>query len=391
MRWGEPAFSEMLLGAYLGLMSLLWGGLTAGVGAWQRKFALPELPGADYPRLSICLPARNEAHQIRSCLEAALGADYPDLELILVDDHSTDGTAQIAASLQDPRLKILTGQDLPGGWSGKSWACQQAAEAASGELLLFIDADVELGPAPLRQAVAVLQARKLAMLSLFGTWKLESFWERVAIPVIGWFVRGATDLDAVNSPGRKEAFANGQFILVRRDAYVQTGGHGAVRASVLDDVRLAQSFKQQGLALGLYHAPRAFQVRLYRNLSEIVQGYTKNFYEGMNRNPALALGAILFLFVGSGLPYLLGAAALFWPRGLFVGLEVSWPWTNWILGICLLPLVFRWRLERADGRDGRYAWSHPVGNLVLGWVLLRSMFVVRTEWKGRSFHDGKAG
>lgn len=390
MRWGEPAFSELLLGGYLSLMSLLWAGLTAGVGQWQRKFALPEVVLSEAPLLSLCVPARDEAHQIRACLEAALRSDYPHFELLLVDDHSTDGTGEIAASLADSRLRILKGVALPSGWSGKSWACAQAAAAARGELLLFMDADVELAPGTLRRAVGVLQDRKLALLSLFGSWKLESFWERVAIPVIGWFIRGAVDLDAVNSPGRKEAFANGQFILVRKESYEQAGGHTAIRASVLDDVRLAQLLKQQGLPLGLYHDAGAFRVRLYRSLSEIIAGYTKNFYEGMNRNPLLALGALLFLFVGSGLPYLLLAVAVIWPKGLFVGLGTSWLWSGWIFLICLLPLFFRWRLERADGRDGLYAWTHPLGNLVLGWVLLRSMFVVRTEWKGRAFHDGKA-
>lgn len=391
MKWGEPEFSEVLLGGYLALQTLLWGGMAASVGRWQKQFALPSAPALPLPRLSICIPARDEAHQIVACVQAALSSQVDDLEVIVVDDHSTDGTGTLVQNIQDSRLRLLKGAPLPAGWAGKNWACSQAAAESTGTLLLFIDADVCLSPQAAPQAMRVLIGQQLSLLSLFGTWKLESFWERVAIPVIGWFVRGSVDLAAVNTPGRKEAFANGQFILVNRENYSQMGGHGAIRATVLDDVRLAQAFKQRALPIGLYHAPDAFQVRLYRNLSEILSGYTKNFYEGMNRNPQLAMGALLFLFIGAGLPYLLLGLAVLMPNMLLVGLDTQFIWQIWILTVCLLPILFRYRLERADGRSGLYAWTHPLGNLILGIVLLRSLMVVQTAWKGRVFFDGKAG
>lgn len=394
MRWGDPSLSEILFGGYLALLTLLWLGMIVGVGAWRRKNALPAppVPPPPLPRLTVCIPARDEARQIEACVRAALAQDHPALEVVVVDDCSTDGTGALAlaAGGGDPRLRVVSGVELPPGWAGKPWACARAAGEASGDHLLFIDADVELAPHAARVAAAVAIAKKADLLSVFGTWRLESFWERAVIPVIGWFVRGATDIAAVNTPGRPEAFANGQFILVDREAYDAIGGHSAVRAEVLDDVRLARAMKQHGHRLGLYYAPDLFRVRLYRSLSEIVAGYTKNFYEGMDRRPVVALGALLFQVIGTWLPWVILVAALVWPSFVFTGMTHPGAWTAWVAVVCALPLVLRARLERVEGRSGALAWTHPIGNFVLAVVLARAMLQVRTVWKGREFHDGKA-
>lgn len=392
MRWGDPLLSSVLLGGFLTLLTVLWTGLLAGAGSWHRRFALPESAPRPLPRLSICIPARDEAHQIAACVRAALASDHPDLEVILVDDCSTDGTSMVAAAAAagDARLRVVAGTPPAAGWAGKPWACARAATEATGEVLLFVDADVQLARNAASRAEGVLLERQLGLLSLFGTWRLESFWERVAIPVIGWFVRGVTDPAAVNTPGRREAFANGQFLMVHRAEYDSVGGHAAVKAEVLEDVRLAQAFKQRGLAIGLWSAPWAFEVRLYRSLGEIFDGYGKNFYEGMGRRPHIAIVALLFLGVTSFLPYLLLPVVLLTPQTLLTGMESPGGWQLWIAVLCGLPVAFRHRLDRADGRSGAMAWTHPLGNLVLGAVLLASVFRVRTSWKGRTFQDGRA-
>ncbi len=392
MRWGDPLLSEVLLGGFLLLLTMLWTGLLAGAGVWHQRFALPTAEPRTLPRLSICIPARNEAHQIAACVRAALSTDHPDFEVILVDDCSDDGTALVAldAAGGDARFRVVNGTPPAAGWAGKPWACARAATEATGEVLLFIDADAQLSRTAASRAAAVLLERRLTLLSLFGSWRLESFWERVAIPVIGWFVRGVTDVEAVNTPGRREAFANGQFLMVHRPGYDAMGGHAVVKAEVLEDVRLAQAIKQRGGALGLWSAPWAFEVRLYRSLGEILDGYGKNFYEGMGRRPHVALGALLFLALSSFLPYALLVVVTLSPQTMLTGMEAAGLWQGWIAVVCGLPLAFRFRLDRADGRSGALAWSHPLGNLVLGAVLLSSVFRVRTRWKGRTFHDGRA-
>ncbi|MCB9763113.1 MAG: glycosyltransferase [Alphaproteobacteria bacterium] len=393
IRWGEPAFSALLGGGYLALMTLVWAGLAAGVGRWGERWRLgPASPPEPAPRLSICIPARNEAGNIGACVRAALASDYPELEVVVVDDRSEDGTAEEVrtAAAGDPRLRVVEGTEPPPGWAGKPWACLRAAGESNGELLLFIDADVRIAPWAASAAVRRLTEGGLAMVSLFGDWDLRGFWERAVVPVVGWFIRGAVDLDAVNDRGRPEAFANGQFILVTREAYDAIDGHEAVAGEVLEDVRLARAFKRRALPTGLFRAPGAFSVRLYTSLREIVAGYTKNLYEGMDRQPLLAAGAVLFVFTSTLLPYLilLGVAV----ARLALGWHLAGPlWIGWLLVIIAMIHLFRWRLERHDGRSGWHALSHPLGNLIFCWILLRSLMVVESSWKGRRFVDGKAG
>jgi chlorobactene glucosyltransferase len=390
IRWDDPALSGVFAALFLGLLTLVWAALAAGAGKWGRKWLLKPGHRENLPLLSICVPARDEAANIGACVAAALASDWPgELEVVVVDDRSSDGTTEAARAAGDHRLRVVEGTEPPKGWAGKCWACMRAAGEARGELLLFIDADVRLAPWTAAAAATALLKRDLQLLSLFGDWKLESYWEGAVIPVIGWFIRGAVNLDAVNDPSRPEAFANGQFILCRRDGYDQVGGHGVVKAEVLDDVRLARAFKARALPIGLLHGPGSFRVRLYTSLSEIVNGYTKNLYEGMDRRPLLGLGAVMFVFVSTLSPFLL-VAGLAIGEGV-LGWNIASPgWWLWLLGVCALVFVFRFRLERADGRSGGHALSHPIANVVFVLVLVRSMMGMRASWKGRTFVDGKA-
>ena len=392
MTWGEEGFTSVLAASYLGLMSLAWVALCWGAGQWGRAWRLrKETKTLEHkPLVSICIPARNEARCIADCVRAAMQQDYAHFELLVVDDRSEDDTAALAeeAAGGDSRFRLFGGQEPPAGWAGKAWACQRLSAESAGQLLLFIDADVRLAPWALSAAVAEQQKRGSALLSLFGDWDLRSFWEVTVVPVVGWLIRGAINLDEVNSSNSPTAFANGQFILVERDAYLRVGGHEAVQAEVLDDVRLAQAFNTRALPCTLLHAPGAFRVRLYTSLSEIISGYSKNLYEGMDRRLSVGCGAILFVFVGTVLPFVIFGTLLYVQVALHW--DISLLWTAWAAAICGLIVFFRWRIERMDGRTGAYAFSHLLGNLVLVWILLRAIFSLESEWKGRRFVDGKA-
>ena len=387
--------SVLLLGGYFGLLTLVWGSLIWGSQRWGEKWRIKRPPLGSEPEspilVSICIPARNEAGNIGACVEAVLASRWPSLEVIVVDDRSTDETAVRAreAGPDDERLFVVEGTEPPPGWAGKPWACRRAAGEARGQILCFVDADVRLAPDAVAAMVDTMVSEDLRLLSAYGTWDLHSFWERTLIPAVGWLIRGAVDLDQVNDPGLPVAFANGQLIAVERNTYDALDGHGSVRAEVLEDVRLAEQFKCRGHRIGMRVAPWAFQVRLYSHLGEIIRGYTKNLYEGMGRRPSLALGAILFIFVGALLPWLLLILGLF-TRGLLGWAIPETPWLAWCALVCGLQFTFRWMLESRDGRSGWIAVAHPLANIMLSWILFRSMFAMETQWKGRTFVDGKA-
>jgi len=391
--WGKPVLDQLLIGGYLGLLTLLWAFLVYGAPRWGSGHRLAKPTGSppvDPPLVSICIPARDEADSIGGCVEAALASRWPRLEVIVVDDRSSDGTSVNAeqAGQGDSRLHILQGNEPPAGWSGKAWACARSASEASGEVLLFVDADVRIAPDAVRAAVEEMTARRLDLLSAFGRWRLESFWERVAVPPVGWLIRGAVDLDAVNTPGKEAAFANGQFIAIQRGIYERIGGHEAVAETILDDVRLAAAVQRAGGRLGLFDASWLFEVRPYRGLSEVVAGYSKNLFEGMDRSLTTALGAILFIFVGTLLPYIAIAVALGLRLGLGWGVP-GWGWIAWAVLVCGLQVWFRARVEHRDGRSASVAWTHALGNVVLVWIVIRSTLRLESTWKGRRFVDGR--
>ena len=393
MIWSDPGLSGVLVGGCLCLLSLAWLALWVRVPMWGRRWRLAR-PEGDVPmrgpKVSICIPARNEEANIVPCLRAAGLQRWSELEIVLVDDQSSDDTATMAmrAVAGDPRVRIVHGTSPPPGWAGKPWACSRAASEAVGDILLFVDADVRLDPDATRALVAELEARQLSLLSVYGTLQLQGFWERVVTPAVHGLIRAGVDLDRVNDPGRPEAFANGQLIAVQRTAYEALDGHGAVRDYVLDDVRLAEAFKLHGAAVGLLVAPWVFQVRLQRTLGEIVSGYGKSLYEGMGRKPAVGLGAVLFVLVGVLMPF----AALFLGLVARFGLDWTVPGPlllGWLAMVCGLQFAVRYRVERRDGRSGGMTWTHPLANAVLVVILLRSILDMRASWKGRPFVDGR--
>lgn len=350
---------------------LVWLLLHLGFARWGRDHRLLR-DGQGSGSVRVCVPARNEALNIAACVRAVL-ADPRVAELVVVDDGSEDGTAELArqAAAGDPRFALRVAEARPPGWLGKPWACSEAARGARTDWLLFLDADVALSPGAVGASVDRCERERVDFASLFGTWEVVSFWEHLCVPAFGWLIRSVVDLGAVNTGAR--AFANGQYLLVRRAAYDQLDGHSVVRGEILDDVRFAERARERGLVGRLWWAPWAFRVRLYRGLGEIVAGYRKNLHEGLGRRRLVTVAAALAVFATTALP----------PLGL-VALLAAGDVRRAALATLVVGLIvaLRVRLELRDGRSPAIAVLHPLAGAIIAVTLLLSLSP--GVWKGRA-------
>ena len=261
--------------------------------------------GGRGPFVSIIIPARNEARAIERALRAFLAQDYDPFEVIVIDDCSTDGTGDIARAIADPRLIVITGEEPPPGWLGKPWAMEQGNHVARGELLLFVDADIDYEPDALRTAVAHIEREpEIALLALLAYFEMRGFWENIAMP--GLPMLGFTLLPAsLSNRSRVVALAIGIGTgnLVRREAYERAGRHEALKNAIIDDVGLARLLRRNGEVTEAVRAEEFVSVRMYYGGGEILRGFTKNAFAALNRSYVLAV-PFLLLIIGSGLfPY----------------------------------------------------------------------------------------
>jgi len=376
---------------FLGTLVLFW--FSALVRAIRSKLderyrVTEDTPGPTVPtRVGIVIPARNEVHNIGACLDSVLAQDYPNLEVVVLNDGSTDGTGLVLAKREgETNLTILDGGTgtLPEGWLGKAWACQRGSQHLlsqdnAPEWLLFVDADVVLHPHAVAGVLGHAQANGLAMLSGLGNLVMESFWEKVMQPVVAGLIMAGNDLEKINDPEQRDdrPLANGQFILVRRDAYEAVGGHGAVRADVLDDVGMSSAITQADYPYQLVFMRELFDCRMYTSLSELWEGWTKNLFAGMRHswiNLLVVMGFVVWISLS---PYVLFAWG--WVSG-------DTEWMAWGGGTALLIQMVRLWLDIQVGQDPRYGPTQPMGVVLLLVLLAHSgIRAVRgtAAWKGR--------
>ena len=346
-------------------------------------------PPVEPPLVSIVIPARNEARNIAPCVESALASTHPRLEVIVVDDHSTDETGAIAASIaaRDPRLRVIVPPPLPDDWFGKQWACANGAAAARGAILGFLDADTRQAPDLVTRVVNAMATRGAVLLSVAGTQEMGSFWERLVQPqVFGILLQRYGGTEHVNRSRFASAkIANGQCLWVRREAYDAAGGHGAVRHKVAEDLAMAQHWFRAGRTVALVLGTDQLSTRMYTSLRELIEGWGKNvFAGGRDAMPFGALGRVIFpllLLLPSffqlvppvvlvlGLAGVVGSATLTW-AAIATGANLVW-WA----------LVYLWlRVSPA------YALLHPLGAIVLLYISVRAMLRGRrVRWKERDY------
>jgi len=226
------------------------------------------------PQISIIIPARNEEASLGSCLESVVAQTGVDFEIIVVNDHSTDRTRLIAASFSG--VKVVDAGPLPAGWTGKNNAVATGVREARGQWLLFTDADTVHLPGSLARAVNEAKENAADLLSYSPEQIAASFWEMATLPVVFAELARQYPPKKVSNPASKIAAANGQYILIRREAYGAVGGHAAIAGEILDDVALARAVKASGRKIYFRYASDAVRTRMYRNYRQLREGWTKN-------------------------------------------------------------------------------------------------------------------
>lgn len=243
---------------------------------------LGNYPAPDhYPFVSILVPARNEEGKISSCIHSLLSQNYPDFEIIVLLDHSTDRTENILQEIavKNKRLRILTGKPLPPVWLGKHWSCHQLAQAAKGELLLFTDADTVHKPDSLRESVAAMMAENADLLTALPEEKVSSLSEKIILPLMPFGISSILPIKiahSVKSP--LFSITIGQFMLFRQNAYEKIGGYSAVRDNIADDMAMGRRIKDNGLRLFLVDGSEYISCHMYDTYSQISEGFSKNLF-----------------------------------------------------------------------------------------------------------------
>lgn len=344
---------------------------------------------APVPRVSVVIPARNEARNIERCLRSVLGSKHPDLEVIVVDDHSTDETGGLARAiaLDDARVRVIMPDPLPEGWFGKQWACTAGAAVATGEILLFTDADTVHAPDLMARSVNAMRARGADLLSVAGRQELGTFWERAVQPqMFGILVARYGSTERVSNATRPEdAIANGQCIFITRAAYDASGGHAAVRDKVAEDLALAQRFVRQGRRLALVAGLDQLGTRMYTSLDEIVRGWRKNVYVGgRDAMPSGPLMRALFPMALLAAPLFSLAPVVAFLAGL-AGLAS--PHVFLWAAVCVLVTLGFWMAAYAFQRlPVWYAAAYPLGAAVVLYIAVAALVRgPRVDWKGRSY------
>ncbi len=341
---------------------------------FRRLRAVPA--GTPLPAVSVLIPARNEERAIEDAVRCVLASRGVQLEIIVLDDGSTDGTANIVRSLAaaDPRIRLIPGEGLPEGWNGKQHACFLASRHARHERFCFLDADVRLAPDALGRMLSEMERSGTALLSGFPRQITVTFLERLLIPLIHFVLLGFLPVPGLKrSTSPAYAAGCGQLILVRRDAYFRAGGHAAIRRTMHDGIRLPRAFRQRGLHTDIFDATDAAHVRMYTNATDVWFGLAKNAVEGLAAPARLPVFTLL-LFGGQVLPFLLLLA------------NAAWPWSLAAATLAVLPRLlacvrFRQPLDSVV--------LHPFGILVLlvlqWWALIRHLRKRPSSWKGRAY------
>jgi len=340
---------------------------------WLKDFAPAEDP--DCPRISVLFAARDEEKKLPGALATLAAIDYPNLEIVAVDDRSSDATGGIldAFASKHPRLRVVHVHELPPGWLGKPHALQKAYEASSGEWLVFTDADVKYRPDALRRVVSLVREGKLDHLALLGDVDRGGFWDNVLITFFGMSFQLATDLYQVSNPNSRAYVGVGAFQMLKRTAYQACGTHRRLAMEVIDDMKLGKLIKQARFRSGVAVAQDAVSVEWHMGLRNLVRGLEKNFFAAAGFQLRMVAAQVASLMLFNVAP--------------FVGLGIGHGWIRILAAISvLIALCFHLGGDVVMRVPVWYCLTLPLGATVFAYILLRSTVITLRQggiyWRG---------
>jgi glycosyltransferase involved in cell wall biosynthesis len=340
--------------------------------------------------LTVIIPARDEEQNLAACLQSLVAQSEDvfqlgrDWELIVVDDHSTDRTAEIAGSFSG--VTVLQAAKLEKGWTGKNNAIWTAARKARGRWILFTDADTVHEPGNLHRAMHEANRHKAGALSYSPRQLVTGFAQRTLMPLVFAELALAYPPVKVSDPNQRVAAANGQFLLIEREAYRRLGGHPSVADRVLEDVELAFLAKRRKVGLRFRYAPDALSTRMYRTTAAMIEGWTKNLALLFNNTLATSLWKLLDIVLLFGLPWL---AIHLW-NARFSLHSLAWLGAGWALLLLWLRTLFRFYARVAKSNFPLIDCAiSPLGLPLFAALLYRSWFrhrvLKQVSWKGRTY------
>lgn len=333
---------------------------------------------ARQPLVSVLVPARNEEATIGACLWSLLDQTYPNIEIFVLDDNSTDQTTYLAASFEKPKVHLIGGRPLPSGWTGKAWACHQLAQVANGELLLFLDADVFLEPAAIEQLVNAQAATNAQFVTALNRNEVVTFGEQLTVPFVVWSIVTLLPLGLAYWLRRATIFsaANGKLLLFTRQAYEQTGGHAQVRQDATEDLALCREVKKHELDWRLLDGSEIARVRMYNGFREAVESFSKNYFALFGYRVVPALFVWFWIMLITWHPIFTLAVTITAPTGSTLASALT-----------LLLMAGQWLLISSKFRlPRRLALFHPLIMTVSAFIGVRSLLLAlgnQTTWKER--------
>ena len=341
---------------------------------------------AKYPFVSILIPARNEEKIIQNTIKMFQLLDYPEYEVIILDDCSTDKTYEVAlsASKYDPKIQVHSGLPLPPDWLGKNWACHQLSNIAKGELFIFTDADTIWKPDTLKAIIHLMQIHQADMMSVFPTQLTVTFTERMVIPLLTFSILAyLPDLLVRYTHHPAFAAANGQCLVFKKYAYMKINGHFAVRNMVLEDMNLAWNLKRKGLKLVIALGNQILRARMYENWQQVRNGFTKNILAGYGNSIFLLILSTIFhwsLFLAPWVGFLI---CLLLPESSY--------WLTFFLAILTIGILIR-LLTNATAKQNIFdGIGMPISVILMTIIAFEAIYLKAINkpsvWKGRAVYS----